>query len=58
MALNDVRVVGEQGQGESVVLGIHARLPWVGVGAEADRVKQKIAAKKAYLSGVAGLFKT
>lgn len=28
------------------------------LGAEAERVKQKIAAKKAYLSGVAGLFKT
>jgi uncharacterized small protein (DUF1192 family) len=28
------------------------------LGAEAERVRQKIAAKKAYLSGVAGLFKT
>ncbi len=28
------------------------------LGAEAERVRQKIAAKKAYLSGVAGLFKS
>lgn len=27
------------------------------LGAEAERVRQKIAAKKAYLSGAAGLFK-
>lgn len=27
------------------------------LGEEAERVRQKIAAKKAYLSGVAGLFK-
>jgi len=28
------------------------------LGEEAERVRQKIAAKKAYLAGVAGLFKT